>query len=103
MRRSFTVVSIVAHSVVIAAALLVQVVADGALPTPHRPVLFDSSAFMPVSDMRGPTNTNLAIDPSWPPSKACARAKPFWKDTGDSHVSRKSAPNESTYFALAKS
>ncbi|MGH9140502.1 MAG: energy transducer TonB [Vicinamibacterales bacterium] len=48
MRRSFTVVSIVAHSVVIASALLAQVVADGALPTPHRPTTFDSSQFMPV-------------------------------------------------------
>mgnify|MGYP001618687167 CR=1 FL=1 len=58
---------------------------------------------MPVSDIRGPTNTNLAIDASRPPSKPWARAKPFWNVTGDSHVSRKSAPNESTYFALAKS
>jgi protein TonB len=48
MRRSFTVVSIAVHSVVIAAALLAQVVADGALPTPHRPILFDASQFMPV-------------------------------------------------------
>src|SRR4051812_43441583 len=48
MRRSFTVVSIGVHSVVIAAALLAQVVAGGALPTPHRPVLFDSSQFMPI-------------------------------------------------------
>jgi protein TonB len=48
MRRSFTVVSIGVHSVVIAAALLAQVIADGALPTPHRPILFDSSQFMPI-------------------------------------------------------
>jgi protein TonB len=48
MRRSFTGVSIGVHGVVIASALLAQVVADGALPTPHRPVMFDSSQFMPV-------------------------------------------------------
>jgi periplasmic protein TonB len=48
MRRSFTIVSIAVHSVVIAAALLAQVVADGALPAPHQPILFDSSQFMPV-------------------------------------------------------
>lgn len=48
MRQSFTVASIAVHSVVIAAALLAQVVADGALPSPHRPIMFDSSQFMPV-------------------------------------------------------
>jgi periplasmic protein TonB len=48
MRRSFTIVSIGVHSVAIASALLAQVLADGALPTPHRPVMFDSSQFMPV-------------------------------------------------------
>ena len=48
MRRSFTVVSIGVHSVVIAAALLAQVVADSALPTPHQPLMFESSRFMPV-------------------------------------------------------
>jgi protein TonB len=48
MRRSFTIVSIAVHSVVIAAALLAQVLADGALPAPHRPILFDASQFMPV-------------------------------------------------------
>jgi protein TonB len=48
MRRSFTIVSIGVHSVVIAAALLAQVVADGALPVPHRPIIFDASQFMPV-------------------------------------------------------
>lgn len=48
MRRSCTVVSIVVHSVVIAAALLAQVIADSALPAPHRPILFDSSQIMPI-------------------------------------------------------
>jgi protein TonB len=48
VRRSFTVVSIGVHSVVIAVALLAQMVAVGALPSPHRPIMFDSSQFMPV-------------------------------------------------------
>jgi protein TonB len=48
MRRSFTLCSIVVHAVVITAALIAQVVADGALPTPHRPTIFDNSSFMPV-------------------------------------------------------
>jgi protein TonB len=48
MRCSFTVVSIGVHSVAIAAALLAQVTADSALPSPHRPILFDASQFMPV-------------------------------------------------------
>jgi TonB family protein len=48
MRRSFTLCSIVVHAVVITAALIAQVVADGALPTPHRPTIFDTSQFMPV-------------------------------------------------------
>ena len=48
MRRSFTLCSIVVHAVVITAALIAQVVADGALPTPHRPTVFDASQFMPI-------------------------------------------------------
>jgi protein TonB len=48
MRRSFTLCSIVVHAVVITAALIAQVVADGALPSPHRPTIFDTSQFMPV-------------------------------------------------------
>ena len=42
MRRSFTLCSIVVHAVVITAALIAQVVADGTLPTPHRPTIFDA-------------------------------------------------------------
>ena len=48
MRRSFTLCSIVVHAVVITAALIGQVLADGALPTPHRPIMFDNAPFMPV-------------------------------------------------------
>jgi protein TonB len=48
MRRSFTLFSIVAHTIVIAGGLYAQIVADVALPTLHRPIIFDSSPFMPV-------------------------------------------------------
>jgi len=48
VRRSFTVVSIGVHSVVIASVLLTQMAAGGALPSPRRPIMFDSSQFMPV-------------------------------------------------------
>jgi protein TonB len=48
MRRSFTIVSIGAHSLVMAALLLSQLLADSALPAPHRPLLFDNVSFMPV-------------------------------------------------------
>ncbi len=48
MRRSFTIASISAHTVVIAGVLYGQILADGTLPTPHRPVLFDASQFMPI-------------------------------------------------------
>jgi periplasmic protein TonB len=48
MRRSFTLFSIVVHTIVIAGGLYAQIVADVALPTLHRPIIFDSSSFMPV-------------------------------------------------------
>jgi protein TonB len=49
MRRSFTLFSIVAHSVVISAALIAQVLAVGKLPTPHQPILFEASSIMPAA------------------------------------------------------
>ena len=48
MRRSFTLFSIVAHAVVISAALIAQVLAVGTLPTPHQPLIFDASRVMVV-------------------------------------------------------
>ena len=48
MRRSFTIASIGAHTLVIAGVLYGQILADSTLPTPHRPVLFDALQFMPV-------------------------------------------------------
>ena len=48
MRRHFTLFSVVAHAVVITAALVSQQLAVGALPTPHQPVLFDAADIMPA-------------------------------------------------------
>ena len=46
MRRPFTLFSVVAHAVVITAALLAQQLDVGALPTPHQPVLFEAADIM---------------------------------------------------------
>ena len=48
MRRQFTLFSVVAHAVVITAALVSQELAVGALPTPHQPVLYDFADIMPI-------------------------------------------------------
>ena len=48
MRRQFTLCSVVAHAVVITAALVSQQLAVGALPTPHQPVIFDAADITPV-------------------------------------------------------
>ena len=48
MRRSFTLFSIGAHTVAIAVFLYAQILADSTLPTPHRPLMFDSGSFMPI-------------------------------------------------------
>ena len=57
-----------------------------------------SSAFCPVSDRRGPTKTNWPFSPF---ATACIRAKSAANFTGDSHVSRKSAPNDTRKRAAA--
>jgi len=54
MRRAFTLFSIVVHTIVIAAALVAQSLVVGALPTPHEPVLYNISDFVPV-DIKLPT------------------------------------------------
>ncbi len=58
-----------------------------------------SSAFAPVSERRGSTVTN------WPEPSRRARmaANPRAWPTGESQVSRKSAPKETTQRARAKS
>jgi protein TonB len=63
MRRSFTVVSVGAHTIMIAAALYAQILADSTLPTPHRPILFDTSQIMPID-----------IQPPKPPVRAAPAA-----------------------------
>jgi periplasmic protein TonB len=54
MRRHFTLFSVVAHAVVITAALAGQQLDVGALPTPRQPVLFDAADIMPA-DIQLPT------------------------------------------------
>ena len=51
MRRVFTLCSVVVHAVVIAAALIAQVLAVGTLPTPRRPVTFDGVHIIRVTDV----------------------------------------------------
>jgi protein TonB len=48
MRRNFTLFSVIAHAVVITAALVAQQLDVGALPTPHQPVLFEAADIMPA-------------------------------------------------------
>jgi protein TonB len=54
MRRSFTLFSILVHAIVITAALIAQVLAVGALPTPHQPVLYEAASVIPI-DVQLPT------------------------------------------------
>jgi periplasmic protein TonB len=49
MRRSFTLCSVGAHTLVITAALYAQILGDSSLPTPHRPLMFDASSIIQVS------------------------------------------------------
>src|SRR5204862_6894924 len=51
MRRVFTLCSVVVHAVVIAAALIAQVLAVGTLPTRRRPVTFDGVHIIRVTDV----------------------------------------------------
>src|SRR5260221_5129569 len=48
MRRSFTLCSVGAHTIVITAALYAQILGDGSLPTPRRPLTFDGVPFVPI-------------------------------------------------------
>jgi len=70
MRRSFTLFSIVVHAIVISAALLAQVFAVGALPTPHQPILYESARVIPV-DIQ-PPKPRLATGTSDPVSVSAA-------------------------------
>jgi protein TonB len=81
MRRSFTLCSIVVHAVVITAALIAQVVADGALPTPHRPTVFGTSQFMPV-DIQMPKPRAVPQPPNRDGATVSASAAPLVPPTG---------------------
>jgi protein TonB len=48
MRRSFTLFSILFHAIAISAALIAQVLAVGALPTPRQPLLYEAASAMPI-------------------------------------------------------
>jgi TonB family protein len=51
MRRSFTLFSIVVHAIAIGSALIAQVLAVGALPTPRRPLTFDNMTMIRLADI----------------------------------------------------
>jgi protein TonB len=74
MRRAFTLFSVAAHAVVIAAALVVPVVVDGALPTPHQPMLFEASSITMV-DIQLPSPPRRAA-PSHTAGAETARVSP---------------------------
>jgi periplasmic protein TonB len=63
MRRSFTLFSIVFHSIAIAAALIAQVFAVGPLPTPRQPLLFDAASIMPA-DIHLPPRPAAPVAPT---------------------------------------
>ena len=84
-------------------ATMTWAIASASRPSVPGAAAIHSSAESPVSDRRGPTYTYFAIELSAPAANAWARVNAFWNSTGESHVSMKSAPNETMYFAAAKS
>ena len=97
MRRSFTVVSIVVHTGVVAAVCIAQLLAVGALPDPHAPLTFagavpirvidiplpaarPSTSSAPASSSSAPTATPLV-----PPNEIGAEGAPAHgaTDVGD--------------------
>jgi protein TonB len=51
MRRAFAICSVVFHAVLITAILVTQLFAVGALPAPHRPLAFETPAFIRTVDI----------------------------------------------------
>src|SRR3954471_19916505 len=93
MRRSFTLFSIVTHGIVIACALVAQVIGDSALPVPKEPLQFTAERIMPV-DVHAPqrprhpaTTTPDAprVSPDTAPIVAPGNVMP---ETGDEGMSR---------------
>ena len=70
MHRSFTVVSIVVHSVVVAAVCITQLLAVGALPDPHAALTFASA--MPIRVIDIPRASPRRIAASAPDSRSSA-------------------------------
>lgn len=68
MHRSFTVVSILVHSVVVAAVCIAQLLAVGALPDPHTPLTFAGAIPIRVIDIPLPAPRPRA--PSAPASSS---------------------------------
>lgn len=70
MRRSFTVVSIVVHSGVIAAVCIAQLLAIGRLPDPHAPLTFAGAIPIRVIDIPLPARRPSASSAPRPSSSA---------------------------------
>jgi TonB family protein len=60
MRRGFTLVSIVVHAIVVAGALVAQVLAIGPLPTPRQPLTFEGALLVRIADIRLPNPSRHA-------------------------------------------
>jgi protein TonB len=88
MRRSFTVISIVVHSLVVAAVGIAQVLAVGALPDPHAPLTFAGAIPIRVIDIPLPppqrtaataaasTRSAPGVAPLEPPNEIAAERAP---------------------------
>jgi periplasmic protein TonB len=81
MRRSFTLFSILVHTVVISAALIAQVLAVGKLPTPHQPILFEAASIMPA-DIKLPKPPQRAVPRASSEASASINAAPLSPPTG---------------------
>jgi protein TonB len=92
MRRSFTLFSVLAHACVIAAALLAQVLADGSLPTPRQPLLFDDPQITLV-DIQLPAPPRRAAPAAADAAQVSENAAPLVAPTGVSEeTGREGAP-----------
>src|SRR4051812_42282788 len=93
MRRSFTVVSIVVHSFVVAAVGIAQLLAVGPLPDPHAPLTFAGAIPVRVIDIPlPPQRRSAASAPAASPSGRRATPLGAPKETG----ADRSSPNKST-------
>ena len=77
MRRSFTFVSVIAHVIVIAAALIGQVLAVGPLPTPHSPLTFVGSMPIRLIEIPSAPAAPRAKTPAAPANDVSPNAAPL--------------------------